>query len=97
MNASEAAVGVRLWIDFDGDTGGLELSSHFIEIADAEIHHPGFRGITEVFGVFFKRSECRRASFLLPRRFSVTGWNERNSQVLLVPEGQGGWIVGSEE
>src|SRR5258708_7171479 len=97
MNASEAAVGVRLWIDFDGDTGGLELRGHFIEIADAEIHHPRFRGITEVFGVFFKRSECRGASLLLPGRFPVTGWDERNSQMLLVPAPQGGWIVGSKE
>src|SRR5258708_38815831 len=97
MNASEAAVGVRIWIDFDGNTGALELSGHFIKIADPKVHHKRFRGITEVFGVFFKRSECRRASFLLPGRFSVTGRDERNSQVLLVPAGQGGWIVGSEE
>src|SRR5260221_13114140 len=97
MNTSEPAVGVRLRIDFDGDTGGLELRGHFIEIANAEIHHPGFCGITEVFGVFFKRSERRGPSLLLPGRFSVTGWDQRNSQMLLVPASQGGWIVGSEE
>src|SRR5689334_317266 len=76
---------------------GAELGHHFVEVAHAEIHHPDFAGIAEIFGGFGKRSEDGRAGFLLPDGLALAGGLDGDSQMLFVPAAQDFGIVRAKE
>src|ERR1700730_14334311 len=97
MHAGKPTVRIRLRIHLDLDSSGLQLGRHFVEIPDSKVQHPDLLGIPEIVARLLEWSESGGSSLLLPRRFRVARWYERDSQVLLVPEPQRFRIFGSEE
>ncbi len=97
MQASKATDRRRLWVDFDFNSRGDELCSHFIEIAHPEIYHPDLLRIAEVLRLLRERTEHGGTRLLLPNWVSFAGGCKRDSQVLMVPASQGFGIVSPKE
>lgn len=65
---------------------GAELCNHCVEVAHAKIHHPSVLGIAKVFCRLGERSKCSWPSFLPPGQLIAARRNERNAEVVAVPE-----------
>ena len=55
----------------DRDPGRTELGHHGVQVADAEVEHPGLLGAAEVVGVGGERREHRGATLLPPERVTA--------------------------
>ena len=93
----EAAGGGVRGIHLDRDPGCFQLGYHFIEIANAEIHHPDLVRISEILGRLGERAEDGGPCLLVPDLRRRARRRERNPKVLLVPTSQRIRIVSSEE
>ena len=97
MEAGESTIGIVLGIDGDVDGGGTELGDDGVEVGDSEVDHPVFFGIAEVIGVVGKGGEDGGSSFLGPGFLVVIGRDEVDSEMVFIPLGEGGGILGAEE
>ena len=105
VEASEAAVGVRLRIDLDGNAGRAKLRDHGVKIRDAKIDHPLLDGVfgrvlvrvAEVCCVLGKRREGRWSGLLLPGRVVVVLRHNVHAEMIAVPLRQGFRLARAKE